>query len=67
VRTASNFADNVVATSRIANNTIFASIGAYSTFVQREMMQKTFSRVAANTTRTFENASREVAKMDHIG
>jgi hypothetical protein len=35
-RTVSNFADNVMATSRIANNTLFMNIGAYKTFVQRE-------------------------------
>jgi hypothetical protein len=53
----------VVATSRIANNTIFANIGAYSTFVQRERDDvKDFWRVAANTARIFENTSREFAK-----
>jgi gas vesicle protein len=62
-RTVSNFADNVVATSRIANNTLFANLGAYKTFVQREKDDvKEFSRIAANTARTFENNSREFAK-----
>ena len=61
-RTVSNFADNVVATSRIANNTMFANIGAYKAFVQREKDDvKEFSRIAANTARTFENTSREFA------
>jgi hypothetical protein len=59
-RTVSNFADNVMATSRIANNTLFMNIGAYKTFVQREKDDvKEFSRIAANTARTFENNSRE--------
>jgi len=59
-RTVSNCADNVVATSRILNNTIFANIGAYKAFVQREKDDvKEFSRIAANTARTFENNSRE--------
>jgi hypothetical protein len=62
-RTVSNFADNVMATSRIANNTLFMNIGAYKTFVQREKDDvKEFSRIAANTARTFENNSREFAK-----
>ena len=59
-RTVSNFADNVMATTRIANNTIFANINAYKTFVQRGKDDvKEFSRIAANTARTFENTSRE--------
>jgi phage-related tail protein len=61
-RTVSNFADNVMATSRIANNTLFANINAYKAFVQREKDDvKEFSRIAANTARTFENTSREFA------
>jgi hypothetical protein len=62
-RTVSNFADNVVATSRIANNTLFMNIAAYKAFVQREKDDvKEFSRIAANTARSFENTSREFAK-----
>ena len=62
-RTVSNFADNMMATTRIANNTIFANIDAYKTFIQREKDDvKEFSRIAANTARTFENTSREFAK-----
>ena len=59
-RTVSNCADNVMATSRIANNTLFASIGAYKAFVQREKDDvKEFSRIDSNTARTFENNSKE--------
>jgi phage-related tail protein len=62
-RTVSNFADNVMATTRIANNTLFMNIGAYKTLAQREKDDvKEFSRMAANTARTFENTSREFAK-----
>jgi hypothetical protein len=62
-KTVSNFADNVMATSRIANNTLFANIGAYKTIGQRQIDDvKEFSRMAANTARTFENTSREFAK-----
>jgi phage-related tail protein len=57
-----NCADNMVATTRISNNTMFASIDAYKTFVQREKDDvKEFSRIAANTARTFESSSREFA------
>jgi hypothetical protein len=61
-RIVSNFADNVIATSRIVNNTLFANIGAYKAFVQHEKDDvKEFSRIAANTARTFANTSREFA------
>ena len=37
-----------MATNRIANNTLFANIGAYKAFVQREKDDvKEFSRIAA--------------------
>ncbi len=59
-RTVNNCADNVMATNRIANNTLFANLGAYKAFVQREKEDvQEFSRIAANTARTFENNSRE--------
>jgi hypothetical protein len=62
-RTVSNFADNMMATTRIANNTLFANIGAYKTLAQRQKDDvKEFSRIAANTARTFENTSREFTK-----
>ncbi|MGB7954719.1 MAG: hypothetical protein WCF23_12140 [Candidatus Nitrosopolaris sp.] len=45
------------------HRSIFANIGAYKTFVQREEDDvKEFSGIAANTARTFENTSREFAK-----
>jgi hypothetical protein len=54
-----NCADNLAATTRISNNTMFASIDAYKTFVQRKKDNvKEFSRIAANTARTFESSSR---------
>ena len=62
-RTVSNCADNIIATTRLANNTIFANIDAYTTFVRRGKDDvKEFSRIAANTARTFENTSREFGK-----
>lgn len=59
-RTVSNCADNVMAITRISNNTIFTNIGAYKAFVQREKDDvKEFSRITANTARTFASTSRE--------
>jgi hypothetical protein len=59
----SNFTDNVVTTTRIANNVIFANIDAYKTFVQHGKDDvKEFSRLVINNARTFENTSREFTK-----
>jgi phage-related tail protein len=61
-RTVSNFADNIMTTTRIANNTMLTNIEGYATLVQREKEDvKQFSRMAANTAKTFENTSREFA------
>jgi hypothetical protein len=62
-RTVSNIADNVMTTTRIANNTMLANIDAYKSLVQREKEDiKQFSRMAANIAKSFENTSREFAK-----
>jgi hypothetical protein len=62
-RNVSNFADNLMTTTRIANNTMLANIEAYKTFVQRQKDDvKQFSRMAANTAKTFETTSKEFAK-----
>jgi len=59
----SNFTDNVVTTTRIANNVIFANIDAYKTLVQHGKDDvKEFSRLATNNARMFENTSREFTK-----
>jgi hypothetical protein len=61
-RTVSNIADNVTATTRIMNNTMFASMDAFKTFLQREKDDvKEFSRIGVNAARTFENASKDMA------
>jgi hypothetical protein len=63
MRTVSNFADSIMATTRMANNTIFTNINAHKTFVQRGKDDvKEFSRIAVNTATTFENTSREFGK-----
>ena len=60
-RTVSNFADNVVMTTKIANNSVTANMEVFRTFIQREKEDaKEFSRIATNTAKTFENTSREL-------
>jgi hypothetical protein len=62
-RTVSNFADNVISTTRLANNAMFANIEAFKTFVQREKDNvKEFSRIGVNTAKTFEQTSKDVAR-----
>jgi hypothetical protein len=62
-RTVSNCADNAIATTRIANNAIFANMGAFRTFIDREKNDvKELSRIAANTARTFEQTTRDTAQ-----
>ncbi|MGC1932471.1 MAG: hypothetical protein WA667_26150 [Candidatus Nitrosopolaris sp.] len=61
-RIVSNFADNMMATTRIANNTIFTNINAHKTFVQRGKDDvKEFSRMVVNAAKTFEQTSRDTA------
>ena len=59
-RTVSNCADNTIATTRIANNAIFANMGAFRTFIDREKNDaKELSRIAVNTAKTFEQTTRD--------
>jgi hypothetical protein len=61
-RTVSNCADNTIAATRIANNAIFANMGAFRTFIDREKNDaKELSRIAANTAKTFEQTTRDTA------
>jgi len=61
-RTVSNCADNAVATTRIANNAVFANMGAFRTFIDREKNDvKELSRIATNTAKTFEQTTRDTA------
>jgi len=67
VRTVSNFADNVIATTRIANNAMFANMDSFKTFLQREKEDvKEFSRIGVNTARTFAQTSKDVAREHDI-
>ena len=66
-RTVSNFADNVIAATRIANNAIFANVKAFMTFVEHEKDDvKEFSRIGVNTARTFAQTSRDVARENDV-
>jgi hypothetical protein len=61
-RTVSNFADNAIVTTRIANNAMFANIEALKTIIDhRREDVKEFSRMAVNTAKTFEQTSRNAA------
>ena len=59
-RTVSNCADNTIAATRIANNAIFANMGAFRTFIDREKNDaKELSRIAVNTAKTFEQTTKD--------
>jgi hypothetical protein len=61
-RTVSNFADNAIVTTRIANNVMFATMEALKTIIERRRDDvKEFSRMAVNTAKTFEQTSRNAA------
>jgi hypothetical protein len=66
-RTVSTFADNVIATTRISNNAMFANMETFKTFIQREKEDiKEFSRMGVNSAKTFAQTSRDVAReQDH--
>ena len=62
-RTVSNFADNVIATTRISNNAMFANMETFKTFIQREKDDiKEFSRIGVNAAKTFAQTSRDVSR-----
>jgi len=59
----STFADNVIATTRISNNAMFANMETFKTFIQREKYDiKEFSRTGVNAAKTFAQTSRDVAR-----
>jgi hypothetical protein len=61
-RTVSNYADNTFTATRIWNNAIIANMEAFSSIIQRRKEDlKEFSRLGANTARTYEQTSRDVA------
>jgi hypothetical protein len=60
----SNFADNAIVTTRIANNAMFANMETFKTIIEhRRDDVKEFSRMAVNTAKTFEQTSRNTANL----
>jgi hypothetical protein len=63
-RIVSSFADNTIAATRLANNTIFANLEAFKTSVQTARDNvKEFSRIGVNSARTLEQTSRDTARV----
>jgi len=61
---AGNYADNLVTVTRLANNVIFGNVEAFNTSMQQAKDNaKELSRIAVNTVRTFEQTSREAARV----
>ena len=57
----SNFADNVIAATRLANNTVSANMEQFSITLQRTKdNSKEFSRLGVNAARVFHEASNDV-------
>jgi vacuolar-type H+-ATPase subunit H len=60
-RVVSSFADNAIAATRLANNTMFANLEAFKTSVQTARDNaKEFSRIGVNAAKGFEQASRDI-------
>ena len=61
-RTVSNYADNILAATRIGNNAIVGNMDAFTSIIQRRKEDvKEFSRLGASTARTYAQTSRDVA------
>ena len=59
----SNFADNIIAASRIANDIIFANMEAFRTTIQQARDNtKEISRINVNTARSLEETARDVTE-----
>ena len=59
-RVVSSLADNTVTATRLINNTMFANMEAFKTSIQNARDNaKEFSRIGVNSTKTFEQVSRD--------
>ena len=59
VRVVSNFVDNVITTTRLVNNMMFANVEAYKTTIQQEAENsKELLKVGINTAKTSEQISK---------
>jgi hypothetical protein len=64
----SNFADNMIAATRLVNNIIFANLDAFKTSIQQAKDNvKELSRIGVNNARTFEQTSRDTTATPIIG
>lgn len=64
----SNFADNMIAATRLVNNIIFANMDAFKTSIQQAKDNaKELSRIGVNSARTFEQTSRGTTATPRIG
>ncbi|HET7284236.1 MAG TPA: hypothetical protein VFI70_06075 [Nitrososphaeraceae archaeon] len=64
----SNFADNMIAATRLVNNIIFANMDAFKTSIQQAKDNaKELSRIGVNSARTFEQTSRDTTATPRIG
>jgi hypothetical protein len=61
-RAVNSIADNTIAVTKLANNTIFANMEVFKTSIQHVRDNaKELSRIGVNTAKTFENTAREAA------
>jgi hypothetical protein len=62
-RTVSNIADNIAASTRIANNVIFGNIDAFgNAFERAQQNARELSKINVNTAKVFQDTARETAK-----
>jgi hypothetical protein len=60
--TVSSFADNTIAATRLANNTLFVGMEAFKTSIQTARDNtREISRIGVNSSKTFEQVSRDTA------
>jgi len=61
-RAVSSFADNTIAATRLANNTLFVGIEAFTTSIQTARdNSREISRIGVNSSKTYEQVSRDTA------
>jgi hypothetical protein len=61
-RAVSSFADNTIAATRLANNTLFVGMEAFKTSIQTARdNSREISRIGVNSSKTFEQVSRDTA------
>jgi hypothetical protein len=67
-KTVSSFADNTMAVTRLANNSIFANMEAFKRSIHNTKDNvKEFSRIGVNAAKTFEQTSRDTSRDFSVG